>query len=138
MNSCDANVVAATIDELIAPDAEIHTPLELAATGPQLLKQVWSRLLQGYPDLRVTVQELIAAGDRIVVWQTVTGTHRGEYLGLAPTGRTVSYDEMFILRFAGARLVETRGVVDMLAQLRQLGAIAEPAAAASADPAHDR
>jgi predicted ester cyclase len=123
MNSCDPAMVAAAIDELVAADAQIHAPVASDAAGPDLLKAIWSGLLHAYPDLRVTVQELIAAGDTIVVWQTVTGTHRGEHLGLAPTGRVVSYDEIFILRFAGDRLVEVRGVVDTLAQLRQLGAI---------------
>jgi predicted ester cyclase len=66
----------------------------------------------------------IAEGDKVVVRNTVTGTHLGEYLGIAPTGRRVEYDEIFILRLAGGRIAETWGVVDMLAQLRQLGAVA--------------
>ena len=62
-------------------------------------------------------------GDRFVTRNTVTGTHLGEYLGIAPTGKSVTYNEMFIVRFADGRIVETSGVVDLLAQLRQLGAI---------------
>jgi predicted ester cyclase len=53
----------------------------------------------------------------------VTGTHQGEYLGLPPTGRSVTYNEIFIFRFEDGRIAETWGVVDVLAQLRQLGAI---------------
>ena len=56
----------------------------------------------------------------------MTGTHQGEYLGLPPTGRSVTYNEIFIFRFEGGRIAETWGVVDLLAQLRQLGAIPEP------------
>jgi predicted ester cyclase len=58
----------------------------------------------------------------------VTGTHQGEYLGLPPTGRSVTYNEIFIFRFEAGRIAETWGVVDLLAQLRQLGAIPEPSA----------
>jgi ketosteroid isomerase-like protein len=125
MNSCDPAVIASTIDELVAPDAQIHAPVEVPASGAELLKQIWGGLLRAFPDLRVTVQELIVRDDAVVTRQTVTGTHRGEHMGLAPTGRTVTYDEIFILRFAAGRLVEVRGVVDMLSQLRQLGAIGQ-------------
>jgi predicted ester cyclase len=52
----------------------------------------------------------------------------GEYLGVAPTGRPVAYDEIFIVRFSEGRIVELWGVVDVFAQLRQLGAVVGPAA----------
>jgi hypothetical protein len=52
---------------------------------------------------------VIAEGDKVVGRNTVTGTHQGEYLGLPPTGKSVTYDEIFILRFAGGRIVETWG-----------------------------
>jgi hypothetical protein len=54
---------------------------------------------------------------------TVTGTHRGDYMGVTPTGRPVTFDEIFIFRFADGRVVETWGVVDLFAQMRQIGAI---------------
>lgn len=54
---------------------------------------------------------------------TVTGTHQGEYMGIPPTGKSVTYNEIFIVRFAGGRIAETWGAVDVLSQLRQLGAI---------------
>jgi predicted ester cyclase len=111
-NSGDVEHVTTTIDELVEPT--------LAAP----LKEVWGRLLRAYPDLHITVEDQIAEGDKLVVRNTVTGTHLGEYMGIAPTGRSVSYDEIFILRFAGGRIAETWGVVDVLAQLRQLGAVA--------------
>jgi predicted ester cyclase len=45
---------------------------------------------------------MIEAGDRVVGRNTVTGTHRGGYMGIPPTGKTVTYNEIFIFRFAGA------------------------------------
>ncbi|MCV7061812.1 ester cyclase, partial [Mycolicibacterium vaccae] len=48
-------------------------------------------------------------------------THRGEYMGLAPTGKSVTYNEIFIFRFVNGRVVETWGVVDVLSLMKQLG-----------------
>ena len=50
---------------------------------------------------------LIAEGDKVVRRNTVTGTHQGEYMGLPPTGKSVTYNEIFIVRFAAGRIAET-------------------------------
>jgi steroid delta-isomerase-like uncharacterized protein len=123
VNSGDAELIAQTIDEVVEPDVRIGTPLPIDATGAQALKQVWTTLLRAYPDLHVAVEDLIAEADKLVCRNVVTGTHQGEYLGLPPTGRSVTYNEIFIFRFEDGRIAETWGVVDVLAQLRQLGAI---------------
>jgi steroid delta-isomerase-like uncharacterized protein len=128
VTSGDADLIAKTIDEVVDPDVRIGTPLPIDATGAQALKQVWGTLLRAYPDLHVTVEDVIVEADKLVCRNVVTGTHQGEYLGLPPTGRTVTYNEIFIFRFEGGRIAETWGVVDLLAQLRQLGAIPEPSA----------
>src|SRR5262245_22503300 len=122
-NSGDAELVAETIDELVAPDAVIRTPLPIAATGAKLLKEVFVRLLRAYPDLHITVEDVIEEGDKVVMRNTITGTHRGEHMGLPPTGRSVSYNEIFIGRFADGKIAETWGIVDVLSQMRQLGAM---------------
>jgi steroid delta-isomerase-like uncharacterized protein len=123
LNSGDAALISTTIDELFAPDVRIGTPLPIDATGAQALKQVWTTLLRAYPDLHVTVEDLFGEEDKLVARNTVTGTHQGEYLGIPATGRSVTYNEMFIFRFAEGRIAETWGVVDLLSQLKQLGAI---------------
>jgi predicted ester cyclase len=97
--------------------------LPLEATGAELAKEVWTMLLRGYPDLHITIEDLIEEGDKVVFRNTVTGTHGGELMGLPPTGNSVTYNEIFIARFANGRIVETWGVVDVLSQMRQLGAI---------------
>jgi predicted ester cyclase len=75
------------------------------------------------PDLHVTVEDLIEEGDKVVCRNTVTGTHQGEYMGLPPTGKPVTYNEIFICRFAGGRIAEIWGVVDVFSQMKQLGMI---------------
>jgi steroid delta-isomerase-like uncharacterized protein len=121
-NSGDLARVEQAIDALVAPDAAIHAPLPIEATGPELLKIIWGGLLRAYPDLHITLEDLIAKDDRIACRQTVTATHRGEHLGIPATGRRVTYGEMFFVRFADGRIAETWGVVDIAGQLRQLGA----------------
>lgn len=125
VNSGDAEFIAKTIDEVVEPDVLFHTPVPIDMTGAQALKHVWTVLLRAYPDIHVTIEDVIAEGDKVVYRQTVTGTHQGEYRGLPPTGRSVTYNEIFIIRFAGGRIAEIWGVVDVFAQLQQLGVIPE-------------
>jgi steroid delta-isomerase-like uncharacterized protein len=122
-NTGDIEVISKTIDELVAPDAVIRTPLPIDATGADALKQIWAMLLRIYPDIHLTVEDVIAEGDKVVARTTVTGTHRGEFMGVAPTGKPVTYNEMFIFRFADGRVVETWGVVDVYAQMKQIGVL---------------
>ena len=84
---------------------------------------MFGRLFRAYPDLHITVEDLIEEGDRIVSRNTVTATHQGEYLGLPPTGKSVTYNEILILRFAAGRVAETWGVPDVFSQMKQLGVI---------------
>ena len=122
-NTGDVEHLAKTIDEIVAPDAVIRTPLPIDATGAELLKQVWAMLFRVYPDIHLTVEDVIAEGDKVVARNTVTGTHQGEFMGVGPTGKSVTYNEIFIFRFADGLVVETWGVVDVYAQTKQIGVI---------------
>jgi steroid delta-isomerase-like uncharacterized protein len=123
VNTGDAEVIEKIIDEVVEPDVLFHAPVPADATGAQALKQVWTVLLRAFPDLHVHIEDLIAEGDKVVARNTVTGTHEGEYHGVPPTGKSVTYHEIFILRFAGGQIAEIWGVVDVYWQLRQLGLI---------------
>jgi steroid delta-isomerase-like uncharacterized protein len=122
-NSGNWELISKAIDELVEPDALIRTPLPIEATGAEKLKEVFARLHKAFPDLHVTVEDLIAEGDKVVSRNTVTGTHQGEYMGLPPTGKSITYNEIFIVRFKSGRIAETWGVVDVLSQMKQLGVI---------------
>jgi hypothetical protein len=123
MNTDDAELISNTIDELVEPTALIHTPLPIQATGAPLLKEVSARLHRAFPDLHITIEDLIEEGDKVVSRQSVAGTHQGEYMGIPATGRSVNYNEVFIVRFLDGRIAETWGIVDVLSQMRQLGVI---------------
>jgi predicted ester cyclase len=123
INSGDLEVIGKAIDEFIHPDGRFHAagPDGVAAVPAQ--KRIWETLLRAFPDIHVTVEDLLADGDKIVARQTVTGTNSGEYRGMPATGRPVEYNEIFIARFAGGQITDFWGVVDLYSQLRQLGFI---------------
>jgi predicted ester cyclase len=121
MNTGDIGFISKTIDEVVEPDVLFHAPVPVGASGIQALKQVMAVLLRVYPDLHLRVEDLIAEGEKVVGRTTVTGTHRGEYMGIEPTGKSVTYNEIFIFRFVNGQVAEIWGVVDVFSQLQQLG-----------------
>ncbi len=127
VNTGDPELISKTIDEVFHPDALIRTPVPIDLTGAAIVKEVFARLRRAFPDLHVAIEDLIAEGDKVVSRNVVTGTHQGDYLGLPATGRSVTYNEIFILRFVDGKVAETWGVVDVLSQMMQLGLV-EPIA----------
>jgi steroid delta-isomerase-like uncharacterized protein len=85
----------------------------------------WFRaLLQAFPDLSMTVEDLVAEGDKAVARVRVTGTHRGDFLGIPPTGATGDVQLIDIMRFdSDGRVSEHWGVADMLSLMQQLGVV---------------
>jgi steroid delta-isomerase-like uncharacterized protein len=81
-------------------------------------------LLAAFPDMRMNVEDLIASEDKTVARVKVTGTHKGEFMGVPPTGTSVEMQLIDVMRFDGAGLVcEHWGVADMLSLMQQLGVV---------------
>jgi predicted ester cyclase len=76
--------------------------------------------LAGLSDIEVSVDELVAAGDRVAVATTTSGTHTGELFGVAPTGRRIAVAGVDIVRVENGLIVEHRGLTDTLGLLRAL------------------
>jgi predicted ester cyclase len=76
-----------------------------------------------FPDLRVTIDDLIAEGDKVAKLWSFEGTHEGEFMGLAPTGKRITWSGITIYRVSGDRVVECIWRTDALGLLQQLGAI---------------
>jgi steroid delta-isomerase-like uncharacterized protein len=86
--------------------------------------QYFQMLVSAFPDLRLNVQDVIASGDKAVARLRVTGTHRGEFMGIPATGKSAAADLIDITRFGDDGLArEHWGVADMLAMMQQLGVI---------------
>jgi len=81
-------------------------------------------LLDAFPDMRMNVEDLIAGGDKTVARVKLTGTHKGEFMGVPPTGAQVDVQFIDIMRFDGGGLVSDHwGVADMLSLMQQLGVV---------------
>lgn len=119
VNSRDLPTISRTVDELFHPDAVFHGGPP-AASVAEAVKGIWAMLLRAFPDIHVAVEDTIAEGDKIVFRNNVTGTHRGEFRGLPPTGKSISYGEVFIVRFADGKVAEVWGIVDVFSQMQQL------------------
>jgi predicted ester cyclase len=87
------------------------------------------RLRSAFPDLTAVATQIVAEGDQVVGRFEVRGTHRGDYLGIAPTGKPVEYEEIAIVRLAGGRIAEHWAVADAKTLLNQIGAPPSGAAA---------
>jgi steroid delta-isomerase-like uncharacterized protein len=76
-----------------------------------------------FPDTRMTIEDEIAEGDKVVIRWTIRGTHKGEYMGIAPTGKEVTVTGISVYRIERGKIVEDWSNNDMLGMLQQLGAI---------------
>ena len=116
----------AVVDELITANFVGHGAGGQEVHGPEGLKQLWTTLFTGFPDYHATVEDLIAEGDKIVVRYTNWGTHNGEYLDTAPTGKQVTWTGMLIFRIVGGKVIEGWRETDALSLMQQIGAIPTP------------
>jgi predicted ester cyclase len=115
----------ALVDDLFAADYVDHSRPD-QPPGPAGPKQFFALARAAFPDLTATIDELIAEGDTVVVRGTIRGTHRGDFLGIAPTGKPVTLSLIDINRIRGGRLAERWAVQDDLGLLQQLGVIPAP------------
>jgi predicted ester cyclase len=113
----------AVADELLAPGCLHHTPIPLAP-GREDMKRWVSAFRRAFPDLRAIVEDEIAEGDTVVLRLTLSGTHEGEFLGVLPTERPVTWQVMTIQRIGpDGKIAEHWSSWDQLGLLRQLSAL---------------
>ena len=108
------------LDDLVAPDYVDHT---WQLQGLESLKQGLRLGFKGFPDWHEAIEDIIAEGDKVWVRLTYTGTHTGEFFGLAPTGNKITATAVAIYRIVNGKLVEGRFITDTLDMNKQIGAI---------------
>ena len=81
---------------------------------------------QGFPDVVSTIEDLIAEGDKVVARWTSRATHKGEYMGVPPTGKEVEFTGISVYRIEGGKIAESWNAEDELGLMRQIGAFPEP------------
>ena len=114
------------LDEVVASDIIDRNPAPGQAPGLEGVKQFFSSLHAAFPDLHMDVEDMIAEGDKVATRVSMSGTHRGEFMGIDPTGNRVEISGIDILRVAGGKIVEHWGNFDDLGMMQQLGVIPEP------------
>jgi predicted ester cyclase len=110
------------LDEVIAPNMVDH---ESGNNGPEGVKEMMSMFRTAFPDLKVTVDDLLADGDKVIARATFSGTHKGEFMGIAGTGKRVDMPMIDIVRIENGKFAEHWGISDNMAMMQQLGAVPE-------------
>lgn len=80
-------------------------------------------MLAGFPDYQTMIDDLFAEGDKVAARITMTGTHRGDFMGISPTGKHVSFTGIYIAKITNGKIVEHWGEEDGVSLLQQLGAL---------------
>jgi steroid delta-isomerase-like uncharacterized protein len=114
------------LDEVCAPDYVAHFPGMPGPMSREAIKPVWGAFFAAFPDLTHSIEDLFAEGDNVAIRMAIRGTHRGEFQGIPPTGKTITLASINIMRCAGGKIVEQRIEYDALGMLRQLGVIPAP------------
>src|SRR5215212_9822231 len=109
VEAINAGEEAAAVDDLFAPRAA------------RRVKRLFAEFRKAFPDWREEIVQLVAEGDTVAGRFGCSGTHRGEFLGEAPTGKRMAVEEVFFLRAEDGRFVDFWALEDSLGRMRQLG-----------------
>jgi steroid delta-isomerase-like uncharacterized protein len=120
-------------DELFAPTYAHHDPSTPdVGRGPESERKRTTLYRTAFPDLRLTVEDMIAEGETVVVRWSCRGTHKGDLGGIAPTGKQFTISGVSIARFVNGKMVEGWVNWDALGLMQQLGVVPELAKAKAA------
>ena len=116
----------AIIDELLAPNYVLHVDAPGAKKDREGYKQAVSMYRTAFPDFFFTMEDMIAEGNKVVIRCTMGGTHEGELMGNAPTGKKLKMTAISIRHFENGKIVEEWVETSMLGFMQQMGAIPMP------------
>ena len=88
----------------------------------------------GFPDLHLTIEEMVAEGEKVAERLSARGTHEGEFMDVAPTGKRVEWQGQAIFHISEGKVLECRGMPDMLGLMQQIGAVPAPEQSEEASP----
>lgn len=112
--------------DALAEDFVDHEELPGLEPTREGVKAFFRMYLAAFPDLRMVPEDVLPSGDKVVARVRATGTHRGDFMGIPATGRTVDVQLVDIMRFGDDGLVhEHWGVFDSMTMMQQLGAVPE-------------
>ena len=117
------------VDELVSRDFVNRSgtvrdiPGMERATDFEGMKEIDRMYRKSFPDQRVTIRDMAAYGDKVWTYKTFSAVHTGEFMGIPPTGRTVTIDAIDIMRVVDGKIVELWAVQDVWGLMRQLQAV---------------
>ena len=112
------------LDEFLATGFIGHTSSpDLKIVGAEGVRKLFSELRNAFPDLRYTITDQVAEGEKVVTYWTAEGTHRGIFKGIAPTGKRIKITAIDIDRLVNGKVVECWNNMDELGLLQQLGVV---------------
>src|SRR5438552_10513018 len=114
------------LDQVLTPNGIDHNPAPGQGPGIEGVKQTFAGFSIAFPDLEFAVEDQIAEGDKVVSRVKTQGTHKGEFMGIGPTGKRVTATGIDIVRIANGKVVERWGEFDNMAILQQIGALPGP------------
>jgi steroid delta-isomerase-like uncharacterized protein len=117
------------IARLMAPTAQFHglpTPDGSPVAGPDAFKPFFRQFRQAFPDIRIEILRSVAEGEMVALHCHVTGSHRGDALGIAPSGNRLDIDGMAMARISDGRIVEAWNCFDFLSLYGQVGLVQVP------------
>lgn len=117
----DITKIATIMDKYYVPKFVYH--LTTGDLNFEPTKQFTAAVHKNIPDFNWTIEDMVAEGDKVVIRVILRGTHNGEFMGVAPTGKKVSQTVISIYRIAGGKIIEGWAVMDTLGLMQQLGAI---------------
>jgi predicted ester cyclase len=113
-------------EELWNHTGDLDAAEELFAAGEaEAAKQQAADFRRGFPDVTSTIEDLIAEGDKVVARWRSRATHRGDYMGIAPSGKEVEFTGISFYRIEGNKIAESWSVEDQFGLMRQISAVAE-------------
>ncbi len=122
-----ANGSLAAVDELVDKGVVLRDPMSLRPReGIEKLKERVEQLSKDFDHQTVTIEEIMVAGDRVVVRHTWRGIHRGNFYGIKGTGKTLTASSVEFLRIRNGKVVENISYFDVYAMFEQLGVLPPP------------
>jgi len=117
-------------DQFVAPDYLDHAAVPGQGPGLEEAKQQrWAMYFAAIPDLHVTIDDMVAEGDKVAVRCTVEGTPQGALLGIPPTGKSFRVSDYCIYRLVEGKVAENWEQIDALGAMQQMGVLPAPESA---------
>jgi steroid delta-isomerase-like uncharacterized protein len=128
VNARDLDSYVQRIDQSYVGESEL---VPGGIRGPEGVRRQLEMVIGAFPDLRAEIEQILASGDHVVARLRLTGTHTGNFAGIPPTGKTVSWGICGVSEIRNGKVIRGRGYGDNVSLLQQIGAVSLPRATAA-------